>query len=65
MKIECIGLKLDRGQSSGRGGKVMGRAAQGGGQVAHSRVYLGPTLSYMVLRSLFPKFCDFHDRIPF
>jgi hypothetical protein len=49
MKIECIGLKPDHGQSTRREGTKRGRVAQGGGQAAHHGGCLGPTSSYMVL----------------
>jgi hypothetical protein len=49
MKIECIGLKPDRGQSMRRRGIERDRVAQGEGQAAHHGGCSGPTLSYVVL----------------
>jgi hypothetical protein len=49
MKIECIRLKPDHGQSARRCGIERGRAAQGGGRAAHHGCCSGRTLSYVVL----------------
>jgi hypothetical protein len=63
MKIECIGLKPDHGQSSGRDGEVIGRTAHAGGWAAHSSGCSRLASSYVVLYSLLSEFHDFHDQI--
>ena len=63
MKIECIGLKPNRGRSSRRGSAVMGRPAHVKGWAARSRVRFGPTLVSVVYGPLLSEFRDFRDRI--
>ena len=65
IKIECIGLIPDRGQSTRQGGTVVGWAAHVGGWAARSQARLGPTLASTILGPLLPEFSNFHDRISF
>jgi hypothetical protein len=58
MKMECIELIPDHGQSARRGGVAMGRETW-------PRPGLGPALLCVVLVSLLFKFRDFCDRILF
>ena len=64
VKIECIGLKLDRGRSTRRGRVGLGQLAHVGGRVARIRAYFGPTLASVVFGSLLSEFRGFLDRIP-
>ena len=64
IKIECIGLEPDCGQSARRGCVVMGQLAHVGGWAAHSQARFGPTLVSVVFILLFSEFRDFHDQIP-
>jgi hypothetical protein len=58
MKIECIRLIPDRGQSTRQGGAVVGRATC-------PKPGLGLALSCVVLVLFFSEFRDFHDQILF
>jgi hypothetical protein len=65
MKIECIVLKPDCGQSPRQGSTVVGWLAHIGGWVAFFGARSGPTLARVVLSRLLPEFHDFCNRICF
>ena len=65
MKIDHIGCKPDRGQSMRWGGAALGQLAHRVDRAAYPGACLGPTLLSVVLDSLLPEFCNFHDRISF
>jgi hypothetical protein len=65
MKIECIRLKPDHGQSARRGDIERGRVAQGGGQAAHHGGCSGPTSLNVVLGYLPSIIREFPNQISF
>ena len=65
VKIECIGLKPNRGQSTRQGRAGLGYPAHVGGRAAHSRAHFGLTLSSVVFGPLLSELHDFRDWILF
>ena len=65
MKIDHMGRKPDRGQTTRRGGTVVGRLARRGDEVAWPEAHLDPALVDVALGPLLLEFHDFRDRILF